>query len=93
MLRSVLRIRTIYDPFRYLFILDGVEVNLADPVNGVLVLEGNESEPSVTLRLLVHEHHSLLHLAYTKKMNFALRFSRPNGLIILCCAAKPTAPC
>ena len=46
-----------------LLILDGVKVNLADAVDDVLVLEGDEAESPVPLGLLVHQHDGLLHLA------------------------------
>jgi len=37
-----------------------VEVDLADTINHILVLEGDESEATVALRLLVHQHDRLL---------------------------------
>ena len=51
-----------------LLVLDGVEVDLADAVDDVLVLEGDEAEPAVPLGLLVHEHDGLLHLAELREV-------------------------
>ena len=44
----------------HLLVLDGVEVDLADAVDRLLLLEGDEAEASVTFCLLVHQHHRLL---------------------------------
>ena len=44
----------------HLLVLDGVEVDLADAVDCLLLLEGDEAEASVTFCLLVHQHHRLL---------------------------------
>ena len=45
----------------HLLVLDGVEVDLADAVDCLLLLEGDEAEASVTFCLLVHQHHRLLY--------------------------------
>lgn len=39
-----------------------MEVYLAHAVHHVLVLEGDEAEAAMTFRLLIHQHHRLLHL-------------------------------
>ena len=44
----------------HLLVLDGVEVDLADAVDCLLLLEGDEAEASMTFCLLVHQHHRLL---------------------------------
>jgi len=46
-----------------LLVLDGVKVYLAYAVDDVLVFERNEAEAAVSLGLLIHQHHRLLHLA------------------------------
>jgi hypothetical protein len=55
-----------------LLVLDGVEVDLADAVHHVLVLESDEPETAVSLRLLIHQHHGLLHLAELTEVGFHL---------------------
>ena len=45
----------------HLLILDGVEVNLTHPVHRLLLFKGDKAEAAVALRLLVHQHHRLLH--------------------------------
>ena len=45
----------------HLLVLDGVEVDLADAIDCLLLLEGDEAEASVTFCLLVHQHHRLLY--------------------------------
>ena len=80
----------------HLFILDGVEMDVANPINCLLLerkdfsqhvnglfcdifakmelstlgssltylFKGNKAKPSVTPGLLVHQHHSILHIAF-----------------------------
>ena len=48
----------------HLLVLDGVEVDLADSVHGLLLLEGDEAEAAVPLGLLVHQHHRLLNFPW-----------------------------
>ena len=47
----------------HLLVLDGVEVNLTDPVHRLLLFKGDKAEAAVALRLLVHQHHRLLHFS------------------------------
>ena len=44
------------------FVVDLVEVDLADLVDSILHLEGDESEPSVAVGLLVEHQHRVLNL-------------------------------
>lgn len=56
----------------HLLVLDRVEVDLAHAIHHVLVLERHKAEAAVTPRLLVHQHHSLLHLAELAKVRLHL---------------------
>ena len=44
-------------------VFDRMEVDLAHAVHHVLILERDESEATMPLRLLIHQHHRFLHLA------------------------------
>ena len=44
------------------FVVDLVEVDLADLVDGILDLKGDESEPSVAVGLFVEHQHRVLNL-------------------------------
>ena len=46
----------------YHFVVDLVEVDLADFIDGILDLEGDEPEPSVAVGLLVEHQHRVLNL-------------------------------
>ena len=46
----------------YHFVVDLVEVDLADLVDGILDLEGDEPEPPVAVGLLVEHQHRVLNL-------------------------------
>jgi len=49
-----------------------MEVDLAYRVHYVIILERDKSEATVTLGVLVHQHHCLLHLAKLAEVRFYL---------------------
>lgn len=55
-----------------LLVLDRVEMNLTHSIHHVLVLKRDKSEPTVALRLLIHQHDCFLDLAKLTEILFDL---------------------